>query len=107
MTFEVRITETAQKDLEEIFDYISVELQNPLAADRILTCLEGEILGLDTMPERFRLYPSEPWHSRGLRVMKVEHYLVFYLTDKEENTVTVIRVMYGGRDTETELHKNT
>lgn len=30
------------------------------------------ILKLDPMPERFKMYEREPWHSRGLRR---DHYL--------------------------------
>ena len=30
--------------------------------------------------------------------MPVDNYLVFYVPDKDEHKVTVLRVMYGGRD---------
>ena len=59
------------------------------------------------MPERFRAYLKEPWHSRGLRVMPVDNYIVFYIPDGETRTVNVIRVMYGGRDIDTQLNKYT
>ena len=47
---------------------------------------------------RYRLYEDEPWHSQGLRFFSVDNYLVFYLISEAENTVTVVRIMYGGRD---------
>lgn len=55
------------------------------------------------MPERFRLYENEPWHSRGLHIMPVDNYCVLYILDKENSLVTIIRVMYGGRDIDSEL----
>lgn len=59
------------------------------------------------MPERFRAYENEPWHSRGLRIMPVDHYCVLYIPDKEKAVVTIIRVMYGGRDIDAQLVKYT
>ena len=35
----------------------------------------------------------------------VDNYLVFYIPDKNTKIVTVIRVMYGGRDIETEMNR--
>ncbi len=64
-------------------------------------------MGLAEFPEKFSLYKKEPWHSRGLRVMPVDNYLVFYLSDKDAAIVTVIRVMYSGRDIDNQLMKQT
>lgn len=56
------------------------------------------------MPERFRVYDREPWRSRNLRVMPVDNYLVFYIPDHQAETVTVLRIMYGGRDIDAQLN---
>ena len=55
------------------------------------------------MPERFPRYGKEPWHSRGLRFVAVDNYIVFYLPDVEEQVVTILRVMYSGRNIEEQL----
>ncbi len=59
------------------------------------------------MPERFRSYDKEPWQSRGLRIMPVDNYCVFYIPDQEKQVVTIIRVMYGKRDIDSQLNNNT
>ncbi|MDD6564758.1 MAG: type II toxin-antitoxin system RelE/ParE family toxin, partial [Clostridiales bacterium] len=41
--------------------------------------------------------------SKGLRVFSVGNYMVFYLPVEEKNTVSVIRIMYGGRNIEKQL----
>lgn len=64
-------------------------------------------MGLDQMPERFREYGREPWRSRGLRIMPVDNYCVLYITDEKKAVVTIIRVMYGGRDMNVQLNKYT
>ena len=89
MTHSVRFSGQTEKDLYDIFDYVAIDLQNPIAAEGLLSRLEEAILSLDQMPLRFRLYEKEPWKSRGLRVMPIDHYLVYYIPDPSAATVTV------------------
>ena len=105
MIYSVKISTQAEEDLKGIFEYIAFDLMSLQNANAQLSRLESDILKLKEMPERFRLYEKEPWLSRGLRVMSVDNYLVFYIPDKETKTVTVIRVMYGGRDVEKQLNQ--
>lgn len=39
--------------------------------------------------------------------MPVDSYLVFYIPDKDAGIVTVIRVMYAGRDVDSQLKGHT
>ena len=107
MIFEIEVSNQAETDLRDIYEYITFELQSPETADGQLDRLERSISGLSKIPERFRTYENEPWHSRGLRIMPVDHYCVLHIPDKEKAVVTIIRVMYGGRDIETQLKKYT
>lgn len=104
MSFEVKITTQAQDDINNIFEYIAFTLKSPNAAIGQLNRLENGINGLNEMPERFRVYDREPWKSRNLRIMPVDNYLVFYIPENDTKIVTVIRVMYGGRDIERQLN---
>ncbi len=103
MSYEIRLAPQAQNDLRGIFEYIAFTLQSPQNAAGQLDRLEGSIDSLEQMPERFRVYDKEPWRSRNLRIMPVDHYLVFYIPNREEETVTIIRVIYGGRNIDRQL----
>ncbi|MBQ3163187.1 MAG: type II toxin-antitoxin system RelE/ParE family toxin [Lachnospiraceae bacterium] len=107
MIYEVTITEQANADLRKIYEYIAFELLSPDNAAGQLDRLEENIIGLEQFPEKYRAYDKEPWHSRGMRVMSVDNYLVFYILDKDAGLVTVIRVMYEGRDIEAQLNNHT
>ena len=106
MTYQVAISKQAKKDLQEIYEYIAFTLLSPQNAAGKLEQLEKEIMELNYMPMRFREYEAEPWHSRGLRIMPVDNFVVLYVPDKETAVVTVIRVMYSGRDIERQLSKS-
>lgn len=107
MIYEVELSEQADSDLRGIFEYISFELQSPENASGQLDRLEEQILSLDTMPERYRKYEKEPWKSRGLRVLPVDNYVVLYIPDSDKKVVTILRVMYAGRDIDNQLNLHT
>ncbi len=107
MIFNVVISEQAEEDLRGIYEYIAFELLAPENAAKQLDRLEKQILSLDELPERFQRYGKEPWHSRGLRFVAVDNYIVFYITDIEEQRVTILRVMYSGRNIEKQLSVHT
>ena len=46
---------------------------------------------------------DEPWHSIGLRFFPIDNYLIFYRTDEEKEIVSIVRIMYGGRDISRQL----
>ncbi len=107
MIYDVQISNQAETDLRSIFEYIAFELQSVQNAVGQLTRLEERINSLAQMPDRYRTYEKEPWHSRGLRVMPVDNYIVFYIPNHDTKAVNIIRVMYGGRDIDTQLSRFT
>jgi toxin ParE1/3/4 len=107
MIYEVITTNQADDDLRGVYEYIAFELLSPDSAAGQLDRLEEHIIGLEHFPEKFKAYEKEPWHSRGLRVMPVDNYLVFYILDNETGIVTVIRVMYAGRNVDDQLKNHT
>lgn len=61
------------------------------------------IKGLNQMPNRFKLYQKGPWRDKGLRVLPIDNYLVFYLIEEVKDIVVIIRIMYSGRNIKSEL----
>jgi len=105
MIWKVYYTVDADQDLQDIYDYIADILLEPATAVKQTTRIMDATDTLENMPFRYRLYDREPWRTKGLRVMPVDNYLVFYLPDESRNTVAVIRIMYGGRDVDKRLNK--
>ena len=103
MNYSIVLTESAQSDLSAIFRYIAVDLQSVQNANAQLSRIERAIASLDQMPERYRVCDRKIWRGRNMRVMPVDNYLVFYVPSNDDLTVTVVRVMYGGRDIDGQL----
>ena len=65
MIYEVVITDQAESDLREIYEYIAYELLSPEKAAGQLERLEEHIIGLEKYQEKFRPYEK----NRGLEMM--------------------------------------
>ena len=50
------------------------------------------------MPKRYRKYEKEPWKSRELHILPVDNYVILYIPNSDKKVVTILRVMYAGRD---------
>ena len=105
MSWKVDYAESARQDLRDIRGYISDTLMEPVIAVNQIRRIMDAADSLDHVPLRYRLYDKDPWRSQGLRIMPVDNYLVLYLPDESSNIVTIIRIMYGGRDIESHLNK--
>lgn len=103
MSFRIQFTADARQDLRDIFEYIAFKLLVPDTAKAQTKRIIDEIRTLDVFPMRHPLYEDEPWHSIGLRFLPIDNYLIFYLPDEEKEIVSIVRIMYGGRDISRQL----
>lgn len=99
-------SDEALKDLEDIYSYIAFALKEKDIASKIIRNIRSDARSLDPFIEMYSLVEWEPWHSAGVRRMLVGNYSVYYLPDKEANKISVIRILYSGRDIE-EIIKNS
>lgn len=96
--YTVKLTTLAQKQLEEITQYVAFTLQAPETALRLLDLLEQEIASLSSFPSRIALTEEEPWHSLGIHKMTVKNYLVYFWINEARRTVQITAVIHGRRD---------
>lgn len=101
--FEVKITEEALEDMEKIYEYIADTLLAPENAMRQYSRIADAILTLDTVPERFALFDSEPERLWKMRRMVIDNYLVCFIVDS--GVVTVTDVLYGASNVHARLQK--
>ena len=86
MIYKITTTKQADLDLRGIYEYIAFKLLSVENAKKQLDRLEKSIISLNEFPEKFKLYEQEPWFSKGIRVMPVDNYLVFYVVNKDIKT---------------------
>ena len=106
-SYQVTYSPQALSDLKEIYSYIAFSLLAVTTAKNQINRIRKEIRSLAAMPERYAALDWEPWGSTGMRKMAVNHFVVFYRVEKENFTVTVFRILYGGMDIDAVLQETT
>lgn len=107
MNYEIEFSIQAEADLRGIYEYIAFILLAPENAKNQIERLEKSIMELSFMPERFKKYEKEPWHSRNLRIMPVDNFIVFFIPNMKKGIITVICIIYEGRNMDSELLEHT
>lgn len=97
-TYNIQITEPAEKDLYEIGAYISKELLEPETAKKVVSKIAKGIGTLEDMPLRNALVADERLANKGIRKIMEDNYIIFYIVSEDSKTVTIIRILYSRRD---------
>ena len=90
--YKVEITKEALQDMENIYDYIAVNLLSPENVLGQYNRIADEVLTLNAFPERYRIMESEPEKKKEMRRMTVDNYSVFYVIKDERVIVTDVLV---------------
>ena len=91
--FRVRITRAAERDIEEIWNFIAHD--SPTDADKFVERIEEQITTLETFPERCSLIPeNEILGTRYRHPLYGNYRSVFRIVRK---TVYLVRVIHGAR----------
>lgn len=89
----VKITPSAEKDFEDIFDFIAQD--NPKKAEEFVLEIEKKISTLEQFPGRCPFIPEKEFLSLPYRHLLHQDYrLIFFV---EEKIVYVLRILHGKR----------
>ncbi len=102
--YEVIYLPTARKQLEDIVDYIAVELASPEAALDFIEEVNKAAKSLSEMPYRHPIYHTSFALLEEVRWISVKNYNVFYKIFEEEKTVEIRRVLHQLQNAENRLN---
>ena len=98
--YKLKITLSAEIDLDEIYNYISNSLFAPMAAQKLMDNIEDAIEKLCYFPYKHELSRNNLLSQKGYRKLVIDKYIVLYLVNERSKTIIVARVFYGGMDYE-------
>ena len=102
--YEIIYLPTARKQLEDIVDYIAVELAAPDAALDFIEEVGKATKSLAEMPYRHPIYHTSFVLLEEVRWISVKNYNVFYKSFEEEKTVEIRRVLHQLQNAENRLN---
>lgn len=96
--YHLKVTPAAAEDLDGIYGYISVQLDNPDSAEKLMDRIEQEIRRLTDFPFSCEYSRDETLRRKGYRKLVVQNHVLLYSVDEAVHQVVVLRVFYGKRD---------
>ena len=102
--YEIIYLPTARKQLEDIVDYIAVELAAPDAALDFIEEVGKATKSLAEMPYRHPIYHTSFALLEEVRWISVKNYNMFYKVFEEEKTVEIRRVLHQLQNAENRLN---
>lgn len=93
---KIKLSPLAITDLQELKNYISDELNNSIAANRVVNKIIDDYTLLETLPEMGASLSAKINIATDYRYIVSGKYIIFYRTDKEY--VYISRILYGARD---------
>jgi len=92
------LTESAEADIDEAFDYIANELVNPDTASAFADELEEKLEEICKTPKAGRPVHNPYLKRDDIRRVLVKNYIAYYLINEEAAKIVVLRVVYNRRD---------
>ena len=96
--YHYRLTRRAEKELDDILDYIGNKLDNAKAAAKLMEDIGRCMERVCVFPEGGALVTNAFLPRKIIRKKVVGNYLLYYRADKERKTVWLLRIVYGRRD---------
>lgn len=94
--YHIHLSPEVKDDLDEIWDYIAYELNNPVSANKIIDNLLAAIDSLEQSANRGKdLYFHDGTFSGYQWILSGSYYIFYQVKHRE---VFAARVIYSGRD---------
>lgn len=91
--YELRILPLFEEDLNEIVDYITYRLQNPIVAEKLVDDVEAAIEERRSCAEAFEPYSSSRKREHPYYRIQVRNFTIFYVVI--DGTMEVRRILYS------------
>jgi len=98
--YQLEFLPIARQDMIDIARYISHELLNPTAAEKLADEMVDAAESLTEFPHINAVHNSIKPLKKEYRKQIVKNYVMFYWIDEKERKVIIARVIYARRDYE-------
>lgn len=93
--YKIIIENYAQKDLIDIYDYISRILSNENAATQLLDDINTKFEFIKSYPKSAPVINNEYVKNKNVRKILINNYIAFYEIDEEKFEIRILRIIYG------------
>lgn len=95
--YYVKVTNRAEEELLEIYEYIKVVLKSEISANKFIKTIQEKIERLTIFPYSCMEVKTKP-RNTIYRKLHVKNYLVLYKINEGNKLVEIVHVYYARRD---------
>ena len=96
----VKISETAEQDLENIISYLRYNLSGDIIADKYKLLFKQELKDLENIAGSMPILDENLTGHKNIRKINVRNYIVFYIVDEENSEALILRIGHAFMDWE-------
>jgi toxin ParE1/3/4 len=96
--YKLVVSELTHKDLDDIIEYIAIELANPIAATNFLNEVEKRYGYLKNNPFMYGRCYDAHLEKESYRKATINNYVLVYKVDEPNRRVIIYRFFYGAQD---------
>ena len=96
----VEMSETAERDLENIISYLRYDLAGDIIADKYKLLFKQELKKLADVAGSMPVLEEKLTGHKNIRKINVRNYIIFYIIDENVDKVFVVRIGHAFMDWE-------
>ena len=96
----VEMSETAERDLENIISYLRYDLAGDIIADKYKLLFKQELKKLADVAGSMPVLEEKLTGHKNIRKINVRNYIIFYIIDDDVDKVFVVRIGHAFMDWE-------
>ena len=93
MSYYIHVTDAAERDIQEAYDYIDLTLKNPTAADFLTESVGTSLQKLDRFPNQNPVVHDPFLYGLGIHFIIVQNYMAFYQIEEPAQVVHILRFL--------------
>ncbi len=94
--YSVKLNPKAFRDIDDIFNYIAIEISSPATAKKQTNRIWQALKSLEKFPYAHQDRIDGKYANKGYKQLLIDNYMAIYKINEDEKSVYIITVIYQG-----------
>ena len=90
--YKIKVSETAENDLENIISYLRHNLSGDILADKYKLLFKQGLKDLENIAGSMPILDEKLTGEKNVRKINVRNYIIFYMVDEKTSEALVLRI---------------
>ena len=96
--YKLVFSKSYKRDVDSSYNYIKENLEAPMAANNLIKEILEKLSKIKDNPLYRPLVQDKYLASLGYRLINVKNYIIFYIFDKDNDRIKIVRFLHNKRN---------